>query len=305
MSGFAGSSNTSASGGALGTTQTNGTQKTQVVDGSGNVQPSGDTTARSVFTQVSDATTGPVAVKAASTASAFTDKALAVDIRPGGVFQAAAIPADAEVNTGTMSRIDSFLSVFNGTTWDRFRSAVTTVSSTLTGFANTLPWALYHSTPVTRTNGQGGPLETDSTGNLRSADQFAPQYEDGVNGVAAVQTKLLATNTYTPTLTTNRGANATLNIKASAGVVASLSCFNTTASVRYIQLHNTATTPAGAAVPLLSFLVPANAQIIVGQDFFTNSGVYFSTGIAFGISSTMDTYTAATATDHSSSFLTT
>jgi len=166
-------------------------------------------------------------------------------------------------------------------------------------FANTLPWAIFHSSPVTRTNGQGGPLETDVIGNLRQAEQFAPNYEDGANSVAAVQFRTLANNSYTPSAFTNRGANNTLNVKSTTGVVASLTCFNTTASIRYLLLHNTATVPVNTNVPQLSFLVPPNSQIVIGQDFFTNAGNYFATGIAFAISSTMDTLTLATATDQS------
>ncbi len=87
-------------------------------------------------------------------------------------FGTAAAPADAKTNASAASGfIQAFPSLFNGTTWDRFRSAVVTVSATLTGFANTLPWALYHLAPVTRTDGQGGPIETDATGNLRVSEQ--------------------------------------------------------------------------------------------------------------------------------------
>ncbi len=89
----------------------------------------------------------------------------------GGTAPAAA--ADATANPTAGSDL-AFIHSFNGTTWDRVRSAVTTVSATLTGFLNTLPWALFHTAPVTRTNGQGGPLETDATGNLRTTEQFLP-----------------------------------------------------------------------------------------------------------------------------------
>ena len=50
-----------------------------------NQLPAGDAVARSIFTQVSDATTGPVAVKAASTAAVATDKALVVTLSPNNV----------------------------------------------------------------------------------------------------------------------------------------------------------------------------------------------------------------------------
>lgn len=102
-----------------------------------------------------------------------------------------------------------------------------------------------------------------------------------------------------PSRFTNIGANTTLNVKAGAGNVFSLSCDNTNAAARFLQLHNTATTPAGGAAPLYSFRVPASSQIIVGNDYFTNEGVNFSTGIAFAVSTARDTYVAATAAEHS------
>lgn len=52
-----------------------------VTDGT-NTMPTGDTVARSIFNQISDGTTGPVAVKAASTPPTDTDKALVVVLSP-------------------------------------------------------------------------------------------------------------------------------------------------------------------------------------------------------------------------------
>lgn len=120
---------------------------------------------------------------------------------------AGAAAADALANP-TVGLLQVFPSSFNGTTWDRIRSAVTAVSSTLTGFLNTLPWALYHSSPATRTNNQGGPLETDATGNLRTVEQFAPVYEDNTIGVAVVEQRYSYNHITTATTTV---------VKASAG----------------------------------------------------------------------------------------
>jgi hypothetical protein len=106
-----------------------------------------------------------------------------------------------------------------------------------------------------------------------------------------------AVSTYSPTRFANLGANATLNVKATPGNVFSLTCHNENAAERYLQLHDSATVSSGA--PLFSFLVPTLAQIIVGTDFFTQAGAHFPTGIAFGFSTTKETYTAGTATDHS------
>jgi hypothetical protein len=107
----------------------------------------------------------------------------------------AVLPVDAKTNVAaTSGLVQSFLSAFNGTTWDRVREGITTVSATFTGYLNTLPWAVYHLTPATRTDGQGGPVEADPTGNIRGAEQFAPVYEDNIAGKAVVEHRYKYTN---------------------------------------------------------------------------------------------------------------
>ncbi len=92
-----------------------------------------------------------------------------------GKLGASAAPADAKTNASAASGfVQAFLSVFNGTTWDRLKSGVIAVGSTFTGMINTIPLALFNTTPATRTTGQGGTLETDATGNLRVTEQFLP-----------------------------------------------------------------------------------------------------------------------------------
>lgn len=81
--------------------------------------------------------------------------------------------ADGVSNTRSDVPTSARISGFNGTTWDRIRTAVVTVSATLTGFLNTLPWAVFNTTPTTRTNGQGGPLEATAQGDLAVAGNLA------------------------------------------------------------------------------------------------------------------------------------
>ena len=69
------------------------------------------------FAQISDGTTSP-AIKAASTAAAFTDPALTVDPRPGGALvTASAAMADAFANP-TLGKQAVVNMVYNGSTWD-------------------------------------------------------------------------------------------------------------------------------------------------------------------------------------------
>ncbi len=133
-----------------------------------------------------------------------------------------------------------------------------------------------------------------------SRERFQSGAEDNTNLNLAVIERLLAgVSTYAPSLFTNYGANLTLNVKAGAGNVYSIHAQNTNAAIRYIQIHNTATTPAGGAVPLVSFAIPAASFKDIDHKMLPAGGVYCSTGIAFAISTTLATYTAsATANEH-------
>ena len=106
----------------------------------------------------------------------------------------------------------------------------------------------------------------------------------------------------TPSTHQDAGTATTLNVKATAGSVYSIRVTNINAAIRYFQLHNTATTPAGAAVPQMWFPVPAGtatqpAVLELSLDWFAPAE-RFATGIAWAWSTTAATYTAATAGDH-------
>ena len=78
--------------------------------------------------------------------------------------------------------------------------------------------------------------------------------------------------------------NAT-SVKASAGVVSSVSAFNTNASPRYLKLFDKASAPTlGTDTPVLTYLIPPS------NGGFTKAypvGVQFSTGIALAITANM------------------
>lgn len=188
----------------------------------------------------------------------------------------------------------------------------------------TVPYGVYNSAAPTMSNGDKGVVQLDVNGRLNATAKLT----DGTSGgyiapastaVAADKTALsvglspnsplpagtstlgitmwapVATNTNTATNFFNVGANATLNVKASAGNVLSISCINTNAAARYFQLHNTATVPSASDPPVCSWLIPAAGMVVLGSDFFTPNGMYFATGIAFAFSTTFLTYTAGTA----------
>lgn len=96
-----------------------------------------------------------------------------------GKLPTAAATSDDEANATTVTRVAARLEGFDGSTWDRIRTGITAVGNAVSGFINQIPWAFYHTTPTTRANGDGGPLETASDGSLyivtrdRSGDAFS------------------------------------------------------------------------------------------------------------------------------------
>jgi hypothetical protein len=107
-----------------------------------------------------------------------------------------------------------------------------------------------------------------------------------------------------PSLSTNGfGTVAAWFAKAATGFLLAVNATNQNAAVRYLQVFNSATAPATGAIPVYAFVLPAGtaaAPSIVNltKEFFGAGGASFAAGIAFGVSTTLGTYTAATAADH-------
>jgi hypothetical protein len=124
------------------------------------------------------------------------------------------------------------------------------------------------------------------------------------NNVLGVTQKPLAASTYSPSVYSALTQVTKANIKSSTGNVFGFYITNDNAAVRYFQLHNKATAPAGTDVPIYSFKVPAGTAnnpgvLVIGTEFFTGPGKNFSTGIGWAISTTFGTFTdSATNTEH-------
>lgn len=117
-----------------------------------------------------------------------------------GKIATAAAATDAKSNP-TAGLVQTLPLAFNGTSWDRVRSAQSTPTGTLTGFQNSLPLAIYNSSAPTATNGQVLPFQVDASGFLKVVEQFQPSYEDNTAGVAKVENRYSYTNISTATTT--------------------------------------------------------------------------------------------------------
>lgn len=82
-----------------------------------------------------------------------------------------------------------------------------------------------------------------------------------------------------------------------AGLVYSVSARNKNGAVRYLQLFNKATAPVAGDIPTVIIEIPANGITVLGDAFFSRNGLAFNVGVAWGFSTTEETFTAGTAAD--------
>lgn len=315
---------------ATSTQQSDGSQKSQIVDGSGNVigstsnaldvniksggvsgdvtvvQPTG-TNLHTVIdsgtlaatqsgtwniTNVSGTVSLPTGASTEATLSTLNGKVTACNT--GAVTISAALPAGANA-IGTVTAVQSTASNLNG-------QMVGNVASAASDSGNPVKvGGVYNSSAPTFTNGQRADLQVNSNGSLNTTLSTLLSGEDQTNSLFACATKPISGSTYTATINTDFGTVVTLKVKNAAGNLFSLNGHNNNAATRYLQIHNTTTALTGGEVPFIpSFVVPTGSQIILGPTDLAGmpGGLYCSTGITWGWSTTKNTYTAATAGDH-------
>ncbi len=113
-----------------------------------------------------------------------------------------------------------------------------------------------------------------------------------VDGTVATNELPDATSTYAPTNATSTVYATNLVVKASAGVLYSVTGYNSRTSAQFIQFHNATSLPADTAVPVVTFIVTGASNFSWDLSKF---GRYFSTGIVICNSSTGPTKTVGAA----------
>jgi hypothetical protein len=173
--------------------------------------------------------------------------------------------------------------------------------TSVTEAANEIPLQRYLATPPTATDGQYVACQSDVNGNTKIREQYAPVAEDNVNGVIATRDLPVAASTYSWSVAQNSALAASLVIKATAGVIRSVSgrIDSTLASgTYYLLLMNAASLPANGAVTNL--MAPQKYIHVNGTDDrfaldFTANGIFASVGAVLAISTTEFTLTVGTA----------
>lgn len=126
--------------------------------------------------------------------------------------------------------------------------------------------------------------------------------EDLTNSTFAITPKFPVSSVYAPTVTISMGTVTAGVAKASPGVLVAVRATNANAGTRFLQIHNTTTTPTAGSTAVRTWCIPAGTSAVpgvlqLGSDYFAPSD-YFSTGIGWSISTGTIVYTAATAIDH-------
>lgn len=103
--------------------------------------------------------------------------------------------------------------------------------------------------------------------------------------------------------TTALSASTAISVKVTPGNLMALSCSNANAAVRFLQIHNRIVAPINADAPVAAWPIPAGSANSPGYVSlsvldFGNAGFACAAGISIGISTTLATYTAATASEH-------
>ncbi len=218
-----------------------------------------------------------------------------------GKFPAAAAASDAESNATAMTAARTRGEVFNGTTWDRLRGALAGVTAgaiaTWTGMAQTLGLSRYLATRPTLADGEGTHLQSNTRGDLATQEQYLPDYEDNANDVAWTGNRALAVSTGAWTnynSGTTKAGTTGISVKATAGRVRRIGCYNSGAGSVYLVIVNKATAAVNNDAVIAQIAVPSLGSVSLDLGV---EGLYLATGISLAVSTAGEKVTLPASSD--------
>lgn len=169
---------------------------------------------------------------------------------------------------------------------------------------------VYNSVAPTLTSGQRGDTQMDANANTKVTQGTLLAGEDlagsgGVSGqVLGTIQKPVVTTAYSASWSTSFGTATKANAKSTPGQAMAVYVTNANAAVRFFQIHDKATAPAGTNVPVFSVPIPAGTAnnpgtVIIDNAFFLQNGLACTLGVGWAVSTTVATFTdSATASEH-------
>lgn len=158
----------------------------------------------------------------------------AVEIKNGTTDDRAVVGtagADAVSNTQNQLETNARISGFNGTTWDRIRTAITTATSTFTGVLNVFGLGKYNASAPTLTDGQAVIHQLDVNGNLKTTLATTLAGEDITNDVLKTEQRFSSSYISTATTTTIKsGAGFLHTVTVNGGTAGTIIGYDNTAA---------------------------------------------------------------------------
>jgi len=218
-----------------------------------------------------------------------------VDITKVGGTDVPTTSADGLGNDLTQLPVTARISGFNGVGWDRIRAGIIAAGSP-TGHLNTLPGAIYRTTPLSKVDGQVSVIESDSLGNQKTTHATQIAGENLIDGFLWTNPLPTSSATGAIVLDVSAALEASTISKATAGRMYSMyGRIDKTAPTADYWIHtvNSATLPAdGAVTRLMSFkkshVTGTDTPIEADMRVF---GLYGSLGLVTYISTTEFTKT--------------
>ena len=166
-----------------------------------------------------------------------------------------------------------------------------------------VPYGQYRDLPLTATNLQYAPIQLDISGTVKVREQYAPLYEDNLNGVAAISQLPLAVSTYAWSTAFTTVLTGSILIKTSSGVFRSLSGRLDAAlptATYFFQLYNSASIPPTSQSAVAMIMAPVKIVHTLNTDNSfsidaTSQGTFFSNGLYAAVSTTEFSFSIVTA----------